>query len=217
MMRHKIKQEISSGEILNLRDRYSDRFICVNGFTIVELFIVVAMLGVVLAIVYNLFFYAQDGWSRSSAEARVLQDSRITKMEMEREIRQARVATINEAAITAVTESKLRIYSDIDRNNNPELIEYSLEQGSLWKRVWKASNNIYPYQYDQDDPPHSEKQVLSLVLNTDLFEVEIVDPNIENDPRRRVTINILVDDNRRSLPRPLELHTTVFSRTRIVD
>lgn len=187
------------------------------GFTLVELFIVLALLGTVLAIIYNLFFYSQDGWSRSTAEARVLQDARLTIMNMEREIRQARVSTSGEDAIVALSGSSLRIYADISKDNHPELIEYTLINGSLFRQVWKTSNDSFPYEYDQDEAPYEETIVLSVVVNTNLFLVEVVDETVENDPRRQVTITIQADDNQRALPRPLQLNSTVYSRSRVVD
>ncbi len=59
------------------------------GFSLVELVIVLSLLGLVLAGIYNFFFFGERGSSRARAEAEALQDSRLVLMQMEREIRQA--------------------------------------------------------------------------------------------------------------------------------
>jgi prepilin-type N-terminal cleavage/methylation domain-containing protein len=60
-----------------------------DGFSLIELIIVLSLLGLVLAAIYNFFFFGERSSSRAQAEAEALQDSRLVLMQMEREIRQA--------------------------------------------------------------------------------------------------------------------------------
>jgi type II secretory pathway pseudopilin PulG len=60
-----------------------------HGFTLVELIIYLSLLTLVLAGIYNFFFFSNQSSLRAQAESEVLQDARIVLMQMEREIRQA--------------------------------------------------------------------------------------------------------------------------------
>lgn len=69
----------------NLRYNYSSQ----HGFTLVELIIYLSLLTLVLAGIYNYFFFSNQSSLRAQAKSEVLQDARIVMMQMEREIRQA--------------------------------------------------------------------------------------------------------------------------------
>lgn len=201
-----------------------------RGVTLVELLIALTLLGVILAGIYSFFFFAQAGWDRSSAEARVAQEARLTLMKMKSEIRQARKATGTTDAVevwqggvrvgAGQSGTQLDIYTDVVGDVVPELVRYQLgdqvlNQGVVVGRVLKrgvvaGTKNKYPH-YTYDEKKLSWETVISLVTNTDpatpdLFQVAaLVTPVDPDDHRRRVTIRLVIDDPERPLTTPLEI------------
>ncbi|MDI6907394.1 MAG: prepilin-type N-terminal cleavage/methylation domain-containing protein [Thermoanaerobacterales bacterium] len=183
-----------------------------RGFTVAELLIVLALLGVVLAIAYDLFFYAQTSFNRSLAEGRVIQDTRLALMTLENEIVQARKATEEFEAVRRVSETQLDVYCDVTGDAKPELIRYQLNGNTLTRSVASPTGDHYPYTYGT---PANTTTVLSRVNNADVFQsVALIDDQDPDNHRVRVAIRLLVDDSVSPLQQPLEVTATYVSRSR---
>jgi type II secretory pathway pseudopilin PulG len=111
------------------------------GFTLVELIIYLSLLTLVLAGIYNYFFFSNQSSLRAQAESEVLQDARIVLMQMEKEIRQAnrprKLSDLNlpegvgindlpsgKAVVDGSSGTELTIYSYI--GSSPKKISYRI-------------------------------------------------------------------------------------------
>ena len=61
-----------------------------KGFTIIELLITITILSIVLSLVYGIFMSVYRNYIKTDAENQAMNDVRITMMNMEREIREAK-------------------------------------------------------------------------------------------------------------------------------
>lgn len=129
-----------------------------GGFSLVELIIVLSLLGLVLAGIYNFFFFGERSALRVQAEGEALQEARLVLFNMEHEIRQAAKPTklsglatgvelpaAVKAAKAVVIESggsKMTVYSYI--NNEPKRITY---------RVSKVAGAGYSFMERSVDNP----------------------------------------------------------------
>lgn len=177
-----------------------------------ELTVVLALLGIVLPVMYSLFFFAQSSWTRTSAEARVLQDARGVLLRLDNEIRGAQKA--NEAstpvghvsAPTSTTaKSDLVIYTDVTGDGKPEKVSYRMQSGALQRRVEQSANTAYPYSYS--DPNTWETIVATMVLSTP-FQVT------ENTGRYSVAVRLEINDAAAPLVQPVVLTANITARNR---
>lgn len=178
-----------------------------GGFTLVELLVVLALLGVVLAGVYQFFFFTQQSWNRASAEARVMQNARQVLMQLDREVRQARKPNDGTQAVVATADT-LEVYTDVTGDGRPERVSYRRSgQGNRpLQRVVTASGQAgYPYTYGA---PSGWVNVLDSVANSDIFTVS------GTAPRLVVGVRLQVNDVVWTLPQPVEVRSELTVRSR---
>jgi type IV pilus assembly protein PilW len=126
---------------------------CHEGFTLVELMIAVAISGVVLAAIYQMFIGQQRSYSLQNDIAGMQQEVRASEYMMVREIRMAgyqvndldiRVdvpgAAFSNGAMEAfeeATSQSIAFTTDADGDGKMETIRYSLEDNSLMREMWR--------------------------------------------------------------------------------
>ncbi|MFZ5897816.1 MAG: prepilin-type N-terminal cleavage/methylation domain-containing protein [Bacillota bacterium] len=181
-----------------------------GGFTLVELLVVLALLGLTIGVILLFFDYGNRSWNRAVGEARVVQEARIFINQLDREIRQARVATSGGSPVT-VTDggNQLDIYSDVTGDAKPELIRYRLVNGRLERGVSMPQGSAFPYTYAA---PTAYQTIVTTVVNGPgdiLFSLESASP-----PRLAVFVNLLVNDAAAPLSRPLAVQALMTVRSR---
>lgn len=159
-----------------------------NGFTLTELMVVLALLGLVLAGIYQLLFFSQRSYESAGAESGIAQEARLFVMRLERDIRNARQAATGTNAVT-ITENRINIYTDVTADGKPELVVYRLNNGALQRAVVQRDARTpdeYPYTFG--NPAHWQT-VVSRVVETDIAKIF----SINDDPRRsfpRALVNV---------------------------
>jgi type II secretory pathway component PulJ len=170
-----------------------------------ELLVVLALLGVVLAGTYQFFFFAQSSWDRTAAEARAVQEARLVLLGMDNEVRQARKPNAAREAVEVIGTDRLDIYSDVTGDGRPEMVSYRLVDGRLERREVASPDTAFPYSYGN---PDTWATVIAAVANTAPFARE------GSPPRYVVRVSLDVDDAVAPLIRPVPVRAELTVRSR---
>ena len=124
-----------------------------TGFTLVELLIAVAISGIILAAVYQMFTGQRKSYSVQNEIAEMQQRVRVSEHMMVREIRMAgyKVPDIDigidvpgtsftngeKEAFEETTSQSIAFTSDVDGDGTMETIRYSLKKNSLVREMWR--------------------------------------------------------------------------------
>lgn len=151
-----------------------------SGFTLVELLLVTALMGVVLAIIYNLLFFAQAGWRRAAAESWAVQEARLVLLQMGREVRQAQAPSDITGPVVVSGGNQLEIYTDTTGDGRPERVTYRRPGAGvggqpLQRSVTAPEGDAYPYTYAA---AAAWETVIESLRNTDVFAVSGVAPRL---------------------------------------
>ncbi len=177
-----------------------------KGITLVELMIVLALLGIVLAVGYNLLFYFQRGFDRINRDSQVTQEVNIFMMYIEREVRAAR-ATAGGPPAMAVNGNTLTINSDITRDGNLDVIEYSINTNTLMRSI----NGSGPEELIS----HVGAMPDGSGGNHDLFTVTDVDATNDDDLRQMLVVRFFAGvDADMIAQNPIEVNLTLVSRSK---
>ncbi len=161
-----------------------------KGFSLVELLIVLALMGIVLAGVYQYFFYGYNSWTRANEEAEQVQDARLAVMRMDSEVRGAQQGNEDNDPVV-VSDTEINIYTDIDNDGSPELVNYKLETNdgvnSLLRGIAPPQGDAYPYAYSD---PGQWETVVSRVENDIIFTVPQYNAGGTDKEYQRGTIKV---------------------------
>lgn len=130
-----------------------------KGITLVELLITISLIGVVLLIIYNMFFISTKNYYNISNDVEINREVRIFLVTIQKEISQARKA--NDLYIDGKKEKgktgpifmedgKFSIYVDLNNDGKPELVQYYLKDGNLVRRQSATTDLAYPYENFKD-------------------------------------------------------------------
>ncbi|MBM7854070.1 prepilin-type N-terminal cleavage/methylation domain-containing protein [Desulfohalotomaculum tongense] len=170
-----------------------------KGFSLVELMMALALMGLALAGIYNIFFFAHSSFNHARLENQVLQEVNLFLTTIGAEINSAQRPNDSTEAV-AVNGNGIDIYRVNKFTNNWERIQYRIAHGKLQRRSAELSEELGTWQ-----------TVVSGVDNTGIFQVSPV-PNFEDC--RRVSINLKVSGAPTPLNKPLEISTVFISRSR---
>ncbi|MFZ2252539.1 MAG: hypothetical protein WAW13_00025 [Minisyncoccia bacterium] len=115
------------------------------GFTLTETVVVVALFTIImLAIMESIAsFYRLNAYT--IAQAYQVDNARRGVEQMVRDLREMTYADNGTFPLTRVEDYRTGFYSDIDRDNSVEYIEYSLASTTLYKKVFNATGSPLTY------------------------------------------------------------------------
>lgn len=180
-----------------------------NGLTLVELLLVLALLGVVLAGIFQYWQYGNASWERTAAEGRATQEARLALMRMEREVRQAQKATETKESIHLVSSTEVEIYTDVTGDGKPEMVVYRLQGDALQRGVAAPSGSSFPYTYGA---PVNWDTVVSRAETPAGQSLFTLDES--HKPRLVLTVNLVVADPQVTLARPVSVQAVLTVRGR---
>jgi prepilin-type N-terminal cleavage/methylation domain-containing protein len=190
-----------------------------KGVTLLELLIVIPMMAIIIMILYNLLFLSSKSFNYVKNTFNSGEDIRIFINNIQKEASQAKKAVESETVLFKPVGSNNRvlyIYSDIDKDDIPELIRYRLDNNVIKRDYKKAINSKYPLKYNSSFI--NEKVVLSNVTNKDIFgEVSYINTEQEKfgdkDNRRKVRMTIEISTGKNSTPIIIDTYLVTKSRT----
>lgn len=183
-----------------------------KGITLVELLITISLLGIVLLIIYNMFFISTKNYQNISNEVEINREVRIFLVTIQKEISQARKANdlyIDENQSKGkegpiyMKDEKFCIYVNLDNDEKPELVQYYMENGNLVRRQSKTTDEAYPYENFKD---FTEPKVVLRNLDEgqklgDIFKnIKTIDKESNNrqeyeETRKSVNLNFKIKES----------------------
>ncbi|MGE5404888.1 MAG: type II secretion system protein J [Candidatus Saccharibacteria bacterium] len=128
-----------------------------SGLTILELVVAMFILSLVLGGIYQFYDFAQRSSAEAQAQAIVQQQVSLFTSGLRREVIGATEAVLNEKSVVVDSNKKqVNIYTDIDWDGRPELVQYEVNANAMKRRVIEfATYNApyYTYSYSTTNPP----------------------------------------------------------------
>tara|TARA_B100000508_G_scaffold123897_1_gene106880 strand:- start:12471 stop:13079 length:609 start_codon:yes stop_codon:yes gene_type:complete len=131
-----------------------------NGMTLVEMVVVI---GVYMLLVGMVFTAAQSLYQSNSyttAQAREVDNARRGMTKLVRDLREMTYAEDGTFPVTAMEGHRVGFYSDIDKDDSVEFVEYELSTTTLYKRTFNATGSPPTYNLASPD----QEDVLSLYV-----------------------------------------------------
>jgi prepilin-type N-terminal cleavage/methylation domain-containing protein len=193
-----------------------------KGFTLVELIIVLSILGITISAIYTFFFFAQDSFSRSDRQSRLIQDMNLAKNKITRDIRSASKpnAATNSVVIPSAGQS-MDIYTYNSATTKYIRISYRLsstDRTVLQRGTIECTTTAPPTTQNPSYGTISNwETVLTGVIYRDASNVDIKlfkdNTSAATNDRRKIVLNIGINDLTDPLPSPIELKMSVTSRS----
>jgi len=187
-----------------------------KGFTIVELMVVLAILGIALAAIFQFFFFTQTSYARADARSEVIQETDLLFLQLEKDIRSASEPNSVTKSVCVLDNGQgLDIYSYKDVLSNGNTVRHyyrtsyringtELQRGHI--STTSPSNSANP-QYN------TITNWQTLVTNLAPGNTMIFDDsrNIDVSVRRLIDVNVYVQHP--GLNNNVHVQTAIMSRT----
>lgn|GEM_PF-6409326 len=179
-----------------------------KGITLVELLLVVSLIGVVLLIIYNIYFISMKNYRTTEDDVEINREIRCFLIKIQKEVAQARKANenkigeIEEGPIFIRNNKYFCIYVDLDNDGKPELVQYYIEDDTIKRRQSKTKDKEYPY-VDYGNYSKPETVLTNLDKNLEIDDIFIDIDKIEKESsvgqehietRKCVTIKVKGND-----------------------
>ncbi|NLW90087.1 MAG: prepilin-type N-terminal cleavage/methylation domain-containing protein, partial [Syntrophomonadaceae bacterium] len=187
-----------------------------KGFTLVELLVVLALLGVAMAGAFQFFHYTQTSYALADTRSAVLQEIDLFFLQMEKDIRSASAPNSSTKAIAISNEGKeMNVYSSREAP--------SADNSSVLTKVFtKTSYRLNGIDIQRGfASTENASEVVSLDIDNWQTVVSYIIPgdkqlfndtrNDEESSRRLIDVNIIVKHPK--MPTSISMQTSLLSRT----
>lgn len=120
-----------------------------DGYSLTELMVVVALLGVVLGAAYLLLGAVSTMANHLEARIVAADENRAVLDRLTREIRQAYEVVDGEGAFADATATQCSFYTDLDHDRIPEIVRYRVDGRKLYRSVAAADSVFPPYDFGE--------------------------------------------------------------------
>jgi prepilin-type N-terminal cleavage/methylation domain-containing protein len=131
-----------------------------QGFTLIEVLVVIAINTLLMAVLISSIVQFYKSHDTVSAQAAEIDSARRGLLTWVRDAREMTYAADGAFPLVKVLPNKFGFYSDVDRDNAVEYVEYELIGTNLYKRIYNPTG--YPATYDFTTP--SETLILSIYV-----------------------------------------------------
>ncbi len=121
-----------------------------HGFTLVEMLVVIAINTILMLVITYSIMQLYKSNNNTSAQAYEVDSARRGLITWVRDAREMTYAANGAFPLVTVEEHRFGFYSDVDRDNSVEYIEYELEGTTLYKHIHDPSG--YPAVYNLASP-----------------------------------------------------------------
>jgi len=190
-------------------------------FSLVELMLFVLLFVFVLGALYNLLYFSQKTWSKTSQNAEVRQNVRFALDQSVKEIREAQSPSESEYGVYLADQFEFQFYADINSDPGPERIHYYLNNDEFIKGELNPSTQEEPWEYGGTEGTENTAKYIRNTGSDSVFRYYDSDGNemtnlpldsVDRKKIRRVKINLLVDKEPDELPDQLEVESEVQLR-----
>jgi prepilin-type N-terminal cleavage/methylation domain-containing protein len=187
-----------------------------KGFTLIEFTIVLSLLGIVLALVFTLYYFTQTGFNKNNAISAISQKMNTALLRIQKDIHNASKPNSSTNAVYVESNRKIYIYTYNSADNVYSHIVYLFDpDNGVLKR---GSVNC-----STDSPPPGENPVYGSVTDWETlidgavntsngktfgFE-DITEPNQQS---RAIRITIIANDLERPLKKPIHMERVISTR-----
>jgi type II secretory pathway component PulJ len=131
-----------------------------GGFTLVEMVVVIAINTLLMLVITGSIVQFYKSHDTVSAQVYEIDSARRGVVTWVRDARELTFAANGAFPLVTVLPNKFGFYSDVDRDNNVEYVEYQLTGTTLYKRIYNPTG--YPASYNFTTP--SETNILSIYV-----------------------------------------------------
>jgi len=171
-----------------------------RGFTLVEMLMVIAINALLMVAITSTIVFIYQTNSYSFAQANEIEASRRGVGFWVRDAREMTLAATGAYPIAVLENNRMAFYSDIDKDNLVEYVEYSLSTTTLRKRTYNPVG--YPPMYSTSTPDSTEiisefvqniSQGQKVFTYYDTAGVELASPAAMLTDARYISIKIIVN------------------------
>lgn len=189
-----------------------------KGFTLIETIVFISVFTLVMIILVSslIFFYRSNAYSIEQSFA--VNSARKGIEFLVRDIREMTYSDEGAYPLIDGTNNDISFYSDIDRDNNVELIRYFLENGILKKGIIKSTGDPLSYVSGAEVVSNISSEVRNVEQNTSIFRYyddkggEIFNVGINLTKVAFITVNLIVNINPNRLPNEFTLKSSATLR-----
>ncbi len=189
-----------------------------KGFTLIETIVFISVFTLVMIILVSslIFFYRSNAYSIEQSFA--VNNARKGIEFLVRDIREMTYSDEGAYPLIDGTTKTISFYSDIDRDNNVELIRYFLENGILKKGIIKSTGDPLSYVSGVEVISNISSDVRNIEQNTPIFRYyddkggEIINAGINLTKIAFITVNLIVNINPNRLPNEFTLKSSATLR-----
>lgn len=141
-----------------------------QGFTLVEMSIVVMLLGMVISVMYLVMNTTSSWANRVDARSIATREVRATVDQIGRDLRQAMEISEGDGVFAQVQPRRCSFYVDLDHDNMPERVSYFVTGSRVQRTVAHATQPVYPYNFGAEGVPITLIGVLADGWTGDIFD-----------------------------------------------
>lgn len=190
-------------------------------FSLVEMMFFVLIFVFILGATYNLFYFSQKTWSKTSQDSEVRQNARFAMDKSVKEIRQAQSPSESDYGVYLADQFEFQFYSDINSDPGPERIHYYLNNNEFIRGQLNPSTQEEPWEYGGTEGTEAIAKYIRNAGSDSVFRYYDSDGNeltdlpldsVDKKKIRRVKITLLVDKEPDELADQLEVESEVQLR-----
>ncbi len=190
-------------------------------FSLVEMMFFVLIFVFILGATYNLFYFSQKTWSKTSQDSEVRQNARFAMDKSVKEIRQAQSPSESDYGVYLADRFEFQFYSDINSDPGPDRIHYYLNNNEFIRGELNPSTQEEPWEYGGTEGTEAIAKYIRNAGSDSVFRYYDSDGNeltdlpldsVDKKKIRRVKITLLVDKEPDELADQLEVESEVQLR-----
>jgi type II secretory pathway component PulJ len=125
-----------------------------KGMTLIEAIIVISLYTILTTVIYTAIQFLYQTNNYSSAQASEIDNARRGLTSLVRDLREMTYGEDGTFPVAEMGQHIIGFYSDIDKDNSVEYVEYELATTTLYKRIYGASG--FPPVYNMASPESTE-------------------------------------------------------------